>query len=340
MQRIMTEYRYFPITRRRSCQLLGAAALSAITTSKAWSAPIQIRIVTDKGVENQTMIELMSSQGYLASFGVKQSLLMVEKPPATLKALIEDKADLCVTSAFNGVLPAITKGAPIKIVGSAMQKLALAVYSCRQEITSASDLAGRAVGIGPKWGLLHVVALALLQAKGVDPAKVRFVNLDSNLDVYRHVKAGKVDAGLSDVSDIADAKASGLHILTDGELWKELPDYPYQFAYASDRAIRENREGIVRALAAYGKLFRFVSSPPSWSAYAAARAAAGGNKESAQAVWHYIQMTHTYAGSPETSGKHIDYLQGLDVSFGLQPSVLPLNSVADLSLARDATNMI
>ncbi len=328
------------IARRRACQVFGAAALGAVNYSRACAQPPQIRIVADKGVENQTMIGLMNSQGYLASCGVSPSLTLVDKPLETLKALVENQADLCVTSAFNGVLPAIAKGAPIKIVGSAMQKLALAVYSGTQDIMSVADLAGHTVGIGPKGGLLHVVALALLKAKNVNPAKVRFVNLDSNLDVYHHVKVGSLDAGLSDVAEMADAKASGLHILTDGALWKELPNYPYQLAYASDRAISENPEGIVRTLAAYGKLFQFVSSPGSKNAYAAARASAGGSKQSAQAMWQYIQMAHAYADSPETSVKHIDYLQNICVSFGLQPSVLPLACVAELSLSHEAAKLM
>lgn len=336
----MTDDANFLLVRRRACQLLGMAAVGAVTAPEAWAAPVSIRIVADKGVENHTMIGLMNSQGYLAACGVRQNLVMVDKPAATLHALLDDQADLCVTSAFNGLLPAIAKGAPVKIVGAAMQKLALAVYSGRLNITSVADLAGCTLGIGPEFGLLHVAALALMRAKGIDPAKVQFVNLDSNLDVYRHVKAGTLDAGISDVADMAGTKSSGPHILSDGRLWQTLPDYPYQLAYVSARAISDNRDGIVRALAAYGRLFRFVSSPGSGSAYAAARAAVGGNRQSAAAMWHFIQTTQPYTGSPGIPTKRIFYLQGLDVSVGLQPAVLPLDAVADLSLAHDAMAMI
>src|SRR5262249_40541143 len=154
-------------------------------------------------------------------------------------------------------------------------------------------------------------------------------------------KAGKVDAGVSDVSNMADAGKSGLRTLADGKMWRELPDYPYQLAYASERAIRVNREGIVRILAAYARMFRFLSSPDSFAAYRESRAAAGdaGSEEAARTAWTHIQTEQPYANSPLTSAARLDYLQKLHVSVGLQKSVLQIDAVADLSLARDALKL-
>ncbi len=183
--------------------------------------------------------------------------------------------------------------------------------------------------------------LALLKAKQVDSKKMQFVNVGSNAEVYREVAAGKVHAGPSDISNLANAERSGLRVLSDGKMWSELAQYPYQLAYASERAIRENRDGLVRILAAYGKMFRFMSSAGSWPAYLETRsAAAAGAQASARSAWDYNQSTQPYAGSPETTQERLDYLQALNVSLGLQKSVLPIESIADLSLARDAMRLI
>jgi NitT/TauT family transport system substrate-binding protein len=273
--------------------------------------------------------------------GRRQTLVLVGSPAETFDALVGDRADICVVSGFNGVLPAIEKGAPVKVVGAALRAPALAVYSARSDIRSVSELAGRTVGIGPSRALLHVLMLTLLKAKEVDPSTVRFVNVGSNAEVYQAVKAGKVDAGPSDVSNQANAEASGLRVLSDGKLWSELAAYPYQLAYASDRAIHENRDGLVRVLAAYGRMFRFMSAADAWTAYLEARTAAGAGSEAAvRAAWDYIQSTQPYAGSPETTKERLDYLQALHVSLGLQKSVLPIEAIADLSLARDAMRLI
>ena len=273
--------------------------------------------------------------------GVAQALVTVAAPAATLEALVEDRADVCVVSGFNGLLPAIEKGAAVKVVGAAQQTAALAVYASRPDIKRVADLAGRTVGIGPDLGLLHVTAIALLRAKGVDPASVKFVNVGANAEVYRDVKASKIDAGVSDVSNMADAEKSRLVTLPDGKMWREIPDYPYQLAYASDRAIRGNRDAIVRILAAYGRMFRFLSAADSFPAYRQARVAGGDpSEEAARAAWAYFQGEQPYANSPLTTAARLEFLQKLHVSVGLQKALLPVETIADLSLARDAAKLI
>jgi len=329
------------IRRRRLLQLAAAAFVQAAAGPARAAEALRVRVVNNGGLENQTLTELIERQGFLRSAGVSQTLVLVGSPAETFEALVGDRADICVVSGFNGVLPAIEKGAPVKVVGAALRAPALAVYSVRPDIRSVSDIAGRTVGIGPSFALLHVLMLTLLKAKDVDPGAVRFINVGSNAEVYQAVKAGKVDAGPSDVSNLPNAQASGLRVLSDGKMWSELAGYPYQLAYASDRAIRENRDGLVRTLAAYGKMFRFMSSADAWTAYLEARTAAGAGAEAGvHAAWDYIRSTQPYAGSPETTKERLDYLQALHVSLGLQKSVLPIDAIADLSLARDAMRLI
>ena len=49
--------------------------------------------------------------------------------------------------------------------------------------------------------------------------------------------------------------------------WIDLPEYTYQGAFAADAAIAAKREGIVRALAGYAKLYRFVQNGDSKEAF-------------------------------------------------------------------------
>ncbi|NDB70141.1 MAG: ABC transporter substrate-binding protein [Methylocystaceae bacterium] len=329
--------------RRHFLSLASGFAAQSLIPNFAFSAdPIPVKVVTNGGIENLTILSLLERQGFLASAGIQQTLVNVGSPIATLEALNANKAEICIVSGFNGLLPAIEKGAPVKVVGAALRVPALAVYSSKPEIKKASDLVGRTIGIGPDMGLLHVVMIALLQAKGIDPKSVKFVNVGSNAEVYADVKAGKVDAGPSDVSNSSDAVKAGLTVLADGRLWTELPDYPYQLAYASEQAIKDNREGLVRALAAYGKLFRFISSAESRTAYEEARKAAnnGVATTASQDAWSFVQANRPYDGSPEVTQPRLDFLQKLHVSLGLQKSIMPIEKLADLSLGRDAMKLI
>jgi ABC-type nitrate/sulfonate/bicarbonate transport system substrate-binding protein len=257
-----------------------------------------------------------------------------------LEAMLNGTADLCMVSAFVGYLPAIEQGKEIRLIGAAMLLPALAVYAKDPAITRVSRLEGRSVGIGPKNGLLHLLMLALLHKKGVDPAKVNFVPSGSNAQVFEAVASGKVEAGLSGTAGMSDATAA--HVLEDGRLWKELPEYTYQPAYASMRAIREKQEALARCLAAYTRLFRYLSGPNSKAAYLDARrkTAGEGSLGEGETVWRFIQQTKPYATNVGVTAARVQYLQQLNVAAGLQKAVLPFDRVADLSPARGARRFL
>ena len=94
-------------------------------------------------------------------------------------------------------------------------------------------------------------------------------------------------------------------------MWKELPDYPYQLVYASTKAIAERREALVRTLAGYARLYRFLSTNNSWPAYSKARMAATGEKEAeaGRPAWNFIQEMKPFAVGIEVAPAQIAFLQ-------------------------------
>jgi NitT/TauT family transport system substrate-binding protein len=260
-----------------------------------------------------------------------------------MDALLSGDADICMVSGFTGVLPAIAQGKPLRLVGAAMVLPALAVYSASDKIRRVEDLPGHSVGVGPLNGLLHVLVMALLRKKGIDPAQVHFVNAGSNAQVLEAVAAGKVDAGVSGVAGMSGAGAP--RILENGRLWLELPEYTYQPSYASVQALTERKEALVRCLAVYTRLYRYLSSPGSKAAYLAARLGSapdgnGASREEGEAVWNFIQRYQPYALEPGLSRERVAWLQELNVSLGLQSRVLEFNQVADLGPARGAMRLL
>jgi NitT/TauT family transport system substrate-binding protein len=189
-------------------------------------------------------------------------------------------------------------------------------------------------------GLLHILMLALLRKKKIDPSQVKFVNAGSNAQVLEAVKAGKVEAGLSGVAGMSGANAA--RVLDDGRLWQELPEYTYQPAYASVRALREKPEELARCLAAYTMLYRYLSGPNSRAAYLDARRRAANESSSAEgeAVWDFIQKYQPYALEVGLTPQRVAYLQELNVALGMQSKVLPFEQVADLSVAQGAKKLL
>jgi ABC-type nitrate/sulfonate/bicarbonate transport system substrate-binding protein len=156
------------------------------------------------------------------------------------------------------------------------------------------------------------------------------------------VVARTVDAGPSELDYEGQEAKYNVHGLVDGKFWDGLPEYTNQATYASERAIVERRDAIVRTLAAYAKLYRFISSPQSRDAYLAARATALNKDEPAEALaqWNFFQTHTSFAVDLVLSEERVRYMQELNVSLGVQKGLLPYDQVADMSLARDALKLV
>ena len=298
---------------------------------------VAIRVASNQGVENGALQQLMVDRGFARQLGLDISIIESKDIAGPANALEAGTADLCMISAYAGVLPAIEAGQPLKLIGSAMRLPALAVCSADPSLRNVRDLSGRVIGIGEQHGLLHLVMLALLNRHGLAPDDVRFVTVGSNAQVFRAVLSGKVDAGPCGVADLADAHA---HVLQGGELWRALPDFPYQLAYASNNALRLRGEAVSRCLAAYTLLFRFLSQPGSREPYLAARETVGGDRSEGEQIWQFVQRVRPYPRDPGLSAAHIGWLQALNVSTGLQHRVMPFDQIADLAPAVAARRLL
>lgn len=293
------------------------------------------------GNSGVTVHEVAVSQGYFEQFHVSPKVLEVSDGGKCVAALLSGSAKICIKSGFNQLLPAIEKGAQIKILAGALELPSLVVYSANPSVKSVKDLEGKSIGVGSLGSVLQMMTVLLLRKKGVALDKVTFRNVGSNEDVFKAVVAKTVDAGLSDVEVFDEQDKYGVHALPDGMLWKEIPEYTNQGSYATDAVINQDRDLLVRLLAAYAKTYRFVSSPESKDAFVKAhQKVAGTDVKEALTQWNWIQANHPYAVDLVLSQERIDYVQKVNVEFKNQTRMLPFNSVADMSLAQAAIKLL
>jgi len=325
--------------------LLGAAALAAGTgAGLGLASPVQaqqkhiIKIVNTQGNATVTLQELMKRQGYLQEMGVEPQITYVSDGSKLMGSLLSGENDICMFSGFAQVLTALEKGAKLKIVAGALVGIEHALYTKRDHIRTVQDLAGKTIGVGSVGALLHAMVIALLRKHKVDPASVRFVNVGSTADVFRAVVAGTVDAGVSEI-DVYDQQAKyGVRVIPEGDLWKELPEFTFQASYASERAIANNRETLVRTLAAYAKLYRFLMTPQSKDAYIEAQTAALGRADPAAAEWQwrFFRETGIYATDLVLSRERVNWMQELNLLLEVQRKAMPYEQVFDASVGAEA----
>jgi NitT/TauT family transport system substrate-binding protein len=330
---------------RRQLMVAGGCAASMMSLGvgvQAAPARRKVDIVMTHGVTGMVIHELTKSQGYFDAFNIDPNVLLVSDGTKCVAALVSGASKICMWSGFNQVPPAIARGATLKILAGALTLPSLCMYAKRKDIKRVKDLEGKTIGIGAVGAVLHQMTVFLLTKKGVDPKKVTFRNVGSNADVFKAVVSGSIDAGLSDV-DVFDRQGEyGVHNLPDGMLWQEIPEYTNQASYASDVAIRDNRDDLVRVLAAYDKGYRYVCGPDSKEAFIKAREKITGKSHLLEATtqWNWIRKYQPYALKLVLSEAQVNLVQKLNVNLDVQKNILPFEKVADMSLARDALKLV
>ncbi|MFC0408819.1 ABC transporter substrate-binding protein [Roseomonas elaeocarpi] len=311
--------------------------------AQAPSAGAVVNIVNTRGTATSTMEELMRRRGHLGEMGLKPNAVYVADASKLIGSLISGESDICIFSGVATVLTAIDKGAKIRLLSGSMMGLEHAIYARNPAIRSVRDLEGKTLGSGSTGALLHVMWAAILRKYGVDERKVRFVNIGGAPDVFRAVAAGVVDAGIAEIDVYDQQDKYGVHVLAEGDLWKELPDFIFQGAYASETALQTKREVLKRTLAAYAKLFRFVAGPDSEQDFVDAQRVVTGNnadERNARWQWRFFRENGVFATDLALAEPKLRYMQELNVSLGVQRRTMPLDEITDRSLAREAVALL
>ncbi|MFC0410146.1 ABC transporter substrate-binding protein [Roseomonas elaeocarpi] len=304
-----------------------------------------VNIINAAGNLTSAFEELMHQQNFFEKFGLRVKPLYVSDGSKLMGSVLSGQMDLCPLAGFSQVFPAVQRGAKLKITNGSVLLGQQTVFSAKPDIRSVEDLKGRTIGVGSLGAQLHQTVVALLLSKGIDPASVTFANIGSSADVFRAVVAGVVDAGPGQIDVIPQLPALGVHVVEGGDMWRNLRDYPFQGGFAADHVIASKRELLVRTLAAYGTMFRFLAGPDSRDAwFAARRAALGGKDEAFEASsdyqWRFFQTVQPFALDLAIPPERIAFLQALNVRLGVQPKPVPEEAAVDRSLPAEAVRLL
>ena len=323
--------------------LAGAAAGVAFFPGRARAAsfpPGEVNIINTGANDSFALQALIKDQKYLEEFNLTVNQQNVSDGIKLTAAIVTNSADIGILTGFSQVFPAIENGAPLKIIGGAMQQPDFVVATGNPDVKSLKDLEGKTVGTGAVGALVYAAMAAMLKKHNVDLNKVTFVNIGSSSDVFKAIVAKKVDAGPVQHDFAKLAIQSNLRLIADA--LKEIPQFANQGTFTSDRAIVQKRDVLVRTLAAYGRSYRFVNSAGSEAAYVKAyvEGVGPGAEEAGRDRWTWIQSVQGYDNAIAMTAARINYMQQLNVALGVQKAVLPLEQVADMSLARDAVKLL
>lgn len=285
------------------------------------------------GSSEEAFAEMFESRSITERWGIELNPTQMSDGSKLVAAIVSGTAAMCPGSGYSQVLVAIEKGAEMKLVCGTAGKIGQAVFTHRDDIQSVADLEGKTIAVGAPGSLLHAYMVALLEKNGVDPATVKFVNAGSSINTFRAVAGKTVDAAPGQLNAIPLAEASGLRIISN--IWEDLPSFPYQAGYASNAAIEEQREAIIRTICCYGDLYNFIpSDAPEARDVGAFTKAAEMAPEAAAYQWEFVHANKVY--DIDLTREAIHFLQDLNIKFGLQKTKMAIEKVADFSLLEEA----
>lgn len=318
--------------------IAGATGLLAGCAGGSSAGGSVVKIINTSATASITMNHLMEHLGYFKTFGVKTQMTNVKSGTEVMAALGSDSADITLLSGFISVFPAIEKGMDVKVLGGTQLVATEGIFTADPAVKSVRDLSGKTLGVGAVGAQLYDGFLAMLTKYHISPKSVTFRNVGSSADSFKAVIAKQVDVGYGQIGNKVLADEKGARMI--GTVNGELPLWINQGAVANAKAVEAKRDGLVKVLAAYAKLFQYLRKPESKSTYVDAYVAAEGKADEAEIEWKFINDHTSYSPTLELPVAKANFVQQLNVQAGSQKKVLPFKSYTDLSLRKDALAMV
>jgi NitT/TauT family transport system substrate-binding protein len=160
-----------------------AAAIAASLSTAAPRAPMTVRMGTLR-VLAEAGLYFALERGLFQQQGLSIETVDVGSEAEVIPSLVSGQLHMIAASMNAGILNAVARGLPIKMVapGLAHQADASAIFllvrsDLRQQIQAYQDLAGRRLAITTRGAFLHYLAALALERGGLQPRDVELVEL-------------------------------------------------------------------------------------------------------------------------------------------------------------------
>ena len=243
--------------------LFGAMIGAALSLgSSAWAAEETLKVAVGLHTNwEQIASDLGQRAGLFRKHGLKLDILYTQGSGESLQALTAGSADIGVGLGTGGVMAAFSKGAPIRIIGSATTGSDDVYWYARGDspIKSLNDVKETTtIGYSSTGSNSHLMLLALLKHHDIKAKPTRAGDLQSN---YVQVMSNQIDMGVA-------TPPMGLRQLETGEIrmiarGNEIPSMREQTVrvLAVNAGTLKNRpDAVARYVQAYRETIDFMYS--------------------------------------------------------------------------------
>src|SRR3989304_4035711 len=242
-------------------RLLCAVAAAAITVPALAQDKVRAA-VGQRGNWDTLIITQGTEAGIFKRENVEVDITWTKGGPGTLQAVIPDSADVAIANGILGVIGAVSKGAPVRIVSSQMTGAPDIYWYVKADspIKSMKDMTGRTMGYSRPGSSTNLVALALAEHFHVKP---KLVSTGGIPDTRTQVMSGQIDAGWAVPHFNFDLVNEGkIRIIARGSDVPSLNDQAVRVNVASVKFLTERRDLARRFMKAYHESLEWMYANP------------------------------------------------------------------------------
>jgi NitT/TauT family transport system substrate-binding protein len=309
--------------------LLVCSLSAANAQEKIWKHGI-LEAKSDSG-----FIAMVDKGGFGTKRGLKIELLQIKAGATLIKALIAGEIDSVDMGAAEAIV-AGARGTGVKIVGCTWPGVPQVVLA-KAEIKTLADLKGKNIAISSPGSLPDLLFRGMLDAENIPFSDVKFSTQGADLDRYKSLVAGIVDAAV--VSNEFEAvMPPTIKVLVKGST--AVPKFIRLCLATSSKVLAERRDDLVRFVAAEMDAYKYAVNHRD-ETIKLAREMTHAKPDDKRAEFITDQALRDKQIDPTLAipTDRIDWMQDLFVKAGVLPKTVPTASIIDAGVHDDAARL-
>jgi NitT/TauT family transport system substrate-binding protein len=306
------------------------ATLSAAhARDKVWKHGI-LEAKSDSG-----FIGMVDKGGFGAKRGLKIEILQIKAGATLMKALISGEIDSVDMGAAESIVAGV-RGTGVKIVGCTWPGVPQVVLA-KAEINSLADLKGKNVAISSPGSLPDLLFRGMLDAANVPFADVKLATQGADLDRYKSLVAGIVDAAVVS-NEFEPVMPANIKVLAKGGT--AVPKFLRLCLATNSKVLAERRDDLVKFVAAEMDAYKFAAANRD-ATIKLAHEMTQAKPDDKRAEFITDQAIREKQIDPTLAipADRIEWMQELFVKAGVIPKTVPVTALIDSSVQADAAKL-
>jgi NitT/TauT family transport system substrate-binding protein len=281
-------------------------------------------------------VMMVSRRGFAEKQGIKLEILQVKSDQVALKALLAGELE-SYEGGPGGAIVAGARGGDIKFLGCHWPGLVHGIF-VRSNVAKLEDLKGKNFAISSPGALPDLLARAALEKYSVPASEIKFANLGSDLDRYKALTAGVVDAAVVSTEYLPIAPKD-IKLLASGR--ELLPNFMRVCVISSGKVLQERREDAVHFVAAEIQALRYAVSHRE-EALKLTQEVTNGKADDPRPAFIFDEVVRHKDIDPELGipMAKLEWMQGMQIKAGNLPQPTDLAKLIDAGVRAKALDLI